>query len=210
MPDQNQAVSYACAALATKGDVVVENARARDLTVFLSKLDDIHAGYEVGNYGIRFYYKEPLVATDVTTEPHPGFKTDWQPLWVTMMTQAKGVSILHETVTQNRFQYVEALRSMGADINLFNPDVVNPDEIYNFNLADVVAGDYHAAKIAGPSLLHGGEFTVKDLRHGATLMIAGMIASGTTLIHDPVHHIDRGYEKFHEKLAAMGADIKQE
>lgn len=209
MPDQNQAVSYACAAIATKGDVIVENARARDLDVFLEKLADIHAGYEVGNYGIRFFYKEPLVATDVTTLPHPGFKTDWQPLWVTMMTQAKGASIVHETVQQSRFQYVEALKKMGADISLFNPDVIDPGEIYNFNLADANSEDFHAAKITGPTPLVGGEFTVRDLRHGATLVIAGMIASGTTILHDPEHHIDRGYEKFHEKLAQMGADIQQ-
>lgn len=210
MPDQNQAVSYACAALATKGDVVVESARAKDLEAFLQKLNEIHAGYEVGNYGIRFYYKEPLVATDVTTLPHPGFKTDWQPLWVTMMTQAKGTSIVHETVQQSRFQYVEALKQMGANISLFNPEVSHPDEVYNFNLRDVQSQDFHAAKIVGPTALRAGEFTVKDLRHGATLAIAGMIASGTTILHDPAHHIDRGYEKFTEKLAKMGADIRQE
>ncbi len=208
MPDQNQAVSYACAALATKGDVVVENARAKDLESFLEKLRDIRAGYEVGNYGIRFFYQEPLVATDVTTEPHPGFKTDWQPLWVTMMTQAKGTSIVHETVQQSRFQYVEALKEMGANITLFNPQVEVPEEIYNFNLADVRPEDFHAAKIIGPTPLHAGEFIVKDLRHGATLAIAGMIASGTTILHDPAHHIDRGYERFHEKLSQMGAKIK--
>lgn len=209
MPDQNQAVSYACAALATKGDVVVENAREKDLEAFLEKLHDIHAGFEVGNYGIRFFYKEPLVATDVTTEPYPGFKTDWQPLWVTMMTQALGTSIVHETVQQSRFQYVDALKAMGANISLFNPEVENPEELYNFNLADVRPEDYHAAKIVGPTALRGGEFTVKDLRHGATLVIAGMIAEGETILHDPAHHIDRGYEKLAEKLARMGAHISE-
>lgn len=209
MPDQNQAVSYACAALATKGDVVVENAHAKDLEAFLEKLDDIHAGYEVGHYGIRFFYKEPLLATHVTTEPHPGFKTDWQPLWVTMMTQARGTSVLHETVQQSRFQYVEALTSMGANIHLFNPDIKNPDKVYNFDIREDKKGDFHAASIVGPTALSGGEFTVKDLRHGATLMIAGMIASGTTILHDPDHHIDRGYEKLHEKLVRMGANITE-
>lgn len=210
MPDQNQAVSYACAALASKGDVVVENARANDLEAFLEKLKSIRAGYEIGNYGIRFFHKEPLVATDVTTEPHPGFKTDWQPLWVTLMTQALGTSIVHETVQQSRFQYVPALKQMGADITLFNPKVEDPEEIYNFNLADVHPEDFHAAKIVGPTALQGGEFTVKDLRHGATLMIAGILATGTTILHDPAHHIDRGYEKLHEKLSKMGAQIKLE
>lgn len=209
MPDQNQAVSYACAALATKGDVVVENAHARDLEAFLDKLHDIHGGYEVGQYGIRFFYKEPLLATHVTTEPHPGFKTDWQPLWVTMMTQARGTSVLHETVQQRRFQYVEALQTMGANIHLFNPDIKAPEKEYNFDLKEDTEGDFHAASIVGPTPLHGGEFTVKDLRHGATLMIAGMIASGKTILHDPDQHIDRGYEKLHEKLIAMGANIEE-
>lgn len=209
MPDQNQAVSYACAALATRGDVVVEHAKAHDLESFLQKLEEIHAGFEVGSYGIRFYYKEPLLATHVMTQPHPGFKTDWQPLWVTLMTQARGTSIVHETVQQNRFAYVEALKGMGANISLFNPHVASPEELYNFNLRDCKKDETHAAKIVGPTPLYGGEFEVKDLRHGATLMIAGMIASGKTILHDPRGHIDRGYEKLHEKLVIMGAEIKE-
>ncbi|PWU23963.1 UDP-N-acetylglucosamine 1-carboxyvinyltransferase [Candidatus Cerribacteria bacterium 'Amazon FNV 2010 28 9'] len=208
MPDQNQAVSYACAALATQGDVIVEGALSNSLESFLKKLDDIGAGYEVGNFGIRFFYKGELRATDVTTEPAPGFKTDWQPLWVTMMTQATGVSILHETVYESRFAYADALKEMGASIEFFNPSVNNPDEVYNFNLADEKLGAVHAARILGPSHLHGGEFTVKDLRHGATLMIAGLIAAGETILHDPEHQIDRGYEKLHEKLVKMGAKIE--
>ncbi len=210
MSDHNQVVSFACAALATKGDVIVENADSRDIEAFLDKLDAIGAGYEVGHYGIRFYYKGELKATDVTTEVHPGFKTDWQPLWVTMMTQAKGVSILHETVSENRFQYVESLNAMGAQIELFNPVVDNPDELYNFNLEVDKPGNRHAARITGPTPLHGGEFTVKDLRHGATLMIAGLIADGKTILHDGQEHIDRGYESLEEVFQALGATIRRQ
>lgn len=209
MPDQNQAVSYACAALATKGDVIVEDAISHSLEAFLEKLDEVGAGYEVGKYGIRFFYKGPMKACDVATAVHPGFKTDWQPLWVTMMTQAKGKSILHETVYESRFAYVDSLKAMGADIELFNPTVANPEEVYNFNLADAKPGTMHAARITGPCALHGGEFTVKDLRHGATLMIAGLVASGETVLHDPEGQIARGYEKLHEKLARMGGNIKE-
>lgn len=207
MSDQNQAVSFACAALATKGDVIVENARANDLDAFIQKIDEAGAGYEVGEYGIRFFYKQPLKATDVTTAIHPGFKTDWQPLWVTMMTQAEGESILHETIYEDRFAYVESLVAMGAKIELFNPSVENPDEVYNFNLNEQKPNSMHAAKIYGPQTLHGGEFTVKDLRHGATLMIAGMIAQGETILHDPSEHIQRGYENLDECLRTMGAQI---
>ncbi len=207
MPDHNQVITFACAALATKGDVVVENARKQDLESFLEKVTEIGGGYEVGNYGIRFYYKGALKGCEVTTAIHPGFKTDWQPLWVTMMTQAQGESILHETVHSNRFKYVSELKKMGATIELFNPEVSDPEKLYNFQLNHSATDDYHAARITGPSALVGGEFTVKDLRHGATLMVAGLIAEGTTVLHDPEHHIDRGYEWLDQQLVAMGAAI---
>lgn len=207
MPDQNQAVSFACAALATKGDIVVENARKRDLTAFLDKLDAIGAGYEGGAYGMRFFYTGELNATDVETQIHPGFKTDWQPLWVTLMTQARGVSVLHETVSQSRFGYTQALRAMGATIELFNPPVKDPEKVYNFNITDRSQSDMHAARITGPTPLRGGEFAVEDLRHGATLMTAGLVASGTTVIHDPLDHIGRGYEELDTQFRNMGAKI---
>lgn len=209
MPDQNQVISFACAALATKGDIIVENTRTQDLLAFLNKLDDIGGGYELGEYGIRFFYKQPLKATDLQTAPHPGFKTDWQPLWTTLITQATGKSIVHETVSQNRFNYTQALTEMGAEIELFNPPVDNPHQFYNFNPDDVTAADRHAIRITGPAKLKGGEFEVKDLRHGATLLIAGMIATGETILKDPENHIDRGYEKLDELFEAMGANIKR-
>jgi UDP-N-acetylglucosamine 1-carboxyvinyltransferase len=209
MPDQNQVVSFAVAALATKGDIVVENARVNELESFLEKLDAIGAGYEVGSYGIRFFYKEELHSTDVMTAIHPGFKTDWQPLWVTLMTQAQGTSIVHETISQSRFQYVPSLLEMGATIELFNPVVKNPEEVYNFNWADRKDTDLHAARIRGPSTLRGGTFDIVDLRHGATLMIAGMVAQGETVLHDPKKHIDRGYEGLDDQLNTMGAKIER-
>lgn len=209
MPDQNQVVSFACAALATKGDVIVENARASDLTAFLDKLNAAGAGIDIGPYGIRFFYQGAMQATDVTTAVHPGFKTDWQPLWVTLMTQAQGSSILHETVSQSRFAYTESLRTMGAQIELFNPEVSNPESVYNFNLQDKSGNEFHAARITGPTNLTGGEFTVKDLRHGATLMIAGLAAKGVTVLHDPDRHIDRGYEFLDTQFRAMGAQIER-
>ncbi|HSW89731.1 MAG TPA: UDP-N-acetylglucosamine 1-carboxyvinyltransferase [Patescibacteria group bacterium] len=207
MPDQNQVVSFAVAALATKGDIVVENANAADLHAFLQQLENTGAGYDIGDYGIRFFYKGQLKGTQVTTAIHPGFKTDWQPLWVALMTQAKGESTVHETIQQRRFQYVKSLREMGAEIEMFNPKVDNLDETYNFNVAEDSHTDFHAVKIIGPSKLAGGEFTVEDLRHGATLMIAGMAATGETTLHDPKDHIGRGYEKLDEQFNLMGAQI---
>ena len=208
MPDRNEAVSYACAAIASRGDIVLENARAQDLTAFLAKLDEIGAGYEIGDYGIRFYYKGELRATDVTTEIHPGFMTDWQPLFATLLCQCKGESVLHETVMQNRFQYVEDLRAMGAQIRYFNPEVNNPEETYNFNWQDHTEADRHAIAITGPTQFKGGEFTIHDLRAGATILLAAISASGQTILHN-IEQIERGYQKIDEKLILMGAKIER-
>ncbi|MDQ5950847.1 MAG: UDP-N-acetylglucosamine 1-carboxyvinyltransferase [Patescibacteria group bacterium] len=208
IPDRNEAVSYACGALVTKGDVIIENANPEHLSAFLRKLDDIGAGYEIGNYGIRFFYKGPLQATDVTTEIAPGFMTDWQPLFATLLTQCHGTSILHETIMQNRFQYVEALQNMGATIEKFNPEVADRNQTYNFNLEDDSPEYFHAIKITGPSALKSGKFHVHDLRHGATLILAALTAEGTSLIGG-IEHVDRGYEALAERLTSMGADIKR-
>ncbi len=209
LPDRNEAVSYACAAIATKGDVIIENARAQDLTVFLDKLEEIGAGYEVGSYGIRFFYKGSLRAADIVTEIHPGFMTDWQPLWATLLTQCEGTSIIHETIMAERFQYVDALLKMGAYIESFNPEVKNPDKFYNFDVKDDRPGTNHAIKVTGPTTLQAGEFEVVDLRHGATLITAAMIANGTSIITG-IEHVDRGYEKLDERLRSMGAKIVRE
>lgn len=209
MADQNEAVSYACAAIATKGDIIVENVTKDHLVAFLDALDKMGAGYEIGEYGIRFYYQAPLKAIDITTEIHPGFKTDWQPLMATVLTQCEGVSILHETIHPDRFQYVDALTQMGAQIELFNPPVTNPDSFYNFEPENNKPEYFHAIKVAGPTPLRGGQFKVKDLRHGATLVTAAMVATGQSVIED-IEHIDRGYESLDERLVSMGADIQRQ
>lgn len=208
MPDRNEAVSYACAAIATKGDVIIENAREQDLKAFLEKLEEIGAGYEVGQYGIRFYYHKPLIAADIVTEIEPGFMTDWQPLWATLATQCKGKSVIHETIMQNRFQYVTELVAMGAKIKKYNPDVAHPEKIYNFNLKDDRPEYFHAIEISGPTQLKAGEFTVYDLRHGATLILAAMVAQGTSTIHG-IELVDRGYEQLEKRLTSMGANIQR-
>lgn len=209
MPDQNQVVSFACAALASKGDIIIEDTNKNDLEAFIQALDQTGAGYEVGSYGMRFYYKDKLQPTDVTTAIHPGFKTDWQPLWVTAMTQAHGESTLHETVSQSRFGFTSSLEKMGAQFELYNPEVKNPEQVYNFNLEDRTDDDFHGLKIHGPIHLQGSEVTVHDLRHGATMLIAGIIASGESIIHDPDNHIDRGYESIEETFSSLGATIRR-
>lgn len=209
MPDRNEAVSYACAAIASKGDIIVENAREQDLIAFLEKLDEVGGGYEVGDYGIRFFYKGPLKATDVVTEIHPGFMTDWQPLWATLVSHAEGTSIIHETVMQSRFQYVDGLRKMGAQIETFTPEVdAHPEEFYNFNWEDRKDSDIRAIKITGPTQFHGGEFIVHDLRAGATMLLAAMSGTGQTILHN-IEQIERGYSQIDQKLVSMGAKIQR-
>lgn len=206
MPDRNEAVSYACAALVTRGDIIVENARPDHLEAFLDKLDEIQAGYEVGRYGIRFFYKGPLKAADVETQPHPGFMTDWQPLWTVLVTQAKGDSIIHETVFHNRFQHVEGLKQFGADIETYPIEVDDPEKVYNFNLdKDPISGK-HAIVVHGGKSFQPTEVDVYDLRSGATFTIAALAAKGKSVLKK-VELIDRGYESFAHRLQTMGADI---
>lgn len=208
MPDRNEAVSYACAALATQGDIIVENAREKHIEAFLDKLEEAHGGYEIGKFGIRFFYRGPLKAVDVVTKPHPGFMTDWQPLWAVLMTQAKGVATIHEAVHATRFQYVSDLVRMGAKIALYNPKVKNPAGFYNFNQADDRSEYRHAARIFGPTPLKGMELSVHDLRAGATLVLAALIAKGESTITG-IDHIDRGYENLDGRLIDLGATIKR-
>ncbi len=208
MPDRNEVVSYACAALATRGDVIVENARAEDLAAFLAKLTDIGAGYELGDFGIRFYYFDTLHATDITTAIHPGFMTDWQPLMATLLTQCTGISTIHETVMQSRFQYVAPLQAMGGQLEIFQPEVTDRDHIYNFNLEDDQADACHAVRITGPATFTGGDFKVPDLRAGATLILAGLTSQAQISLTN-VELIDRGYERLDDKLRQLGAKIER-
>jgi len=134
IPDRNVAVTYACAAVISKGDVIIENARHQDLTAFLEKLDEAGGGYEIGSWGIRFFWKGPLRATDVETKPEPGFMTDWHAIWAVLMCTAEGTSIIHETIFPSRFEhYVKILKVMGATFETFDPQVENPEKVYNFN-----------------------------------------------------------------------------
>jgi UDP-N-acetylglucosamine 1-carboxyvinyltransferase len=208
MPDRNEAVSYAVAAIATKGDIVVENAREKDLKTFLQILSKAGGKYELLEYGIRFWYEKPLKATSIKTEPEPGFMTDWQPLWSILMTQASGTSEIIEAVHFNRFQYIDQLKNMGADIKLFNPQIDNSEDYYEFDSHVQGNGEYHGVKITGPTHLQAVKLDVPDLRAGATFVIAALIAPGITAL-DNIYHIDRGYELLDERLRQLGADIKR-
>lgn len=210
MKDRIEVGTLACMALATKGDVFIKGADPGVIKIFLEKIETAGGGIEINPQGIRFFYKGGLKAVDVLTEPYPGFMTDWQPLWTTFATQTEGESVLHETIYENRFGHVPYLQRMGAEIELFNPSVENPEAVYNFNIEDDSPENKHAIRVFGPAKLRGIEVEINDIRFGATMLFAGMIAEGTTLIIDPKDQIKRGYEKLPERLQELGAQIKIE
>lgn len=205
-PDRNEIVTFAIAAIITKGDIFIQNVKVPDLKEFLEKIEEAGGGYEEKNGGIRFFYKAPLRPTDITTSIYPGFMTDWQSPWAVLMTQAQGVSTIHETVFENKLGYGNELKKMGAQITFFNPEVKNKEEVYNFNLADDSPEYYHAIRISGPTHLHNAVVKMLDIRAGATLVLAALAAKGTTTISD-VEKLDRGYEDFEKRLESLGANI---
>lgn len=202
IPDRNQAASFAVAALVTKGDVFVENAIQDDLITFLNTIRRVGGNFEIKDNGIRFFYTGHFNPIAVETNVHPGFMTDWQQPLVILLTQANGISIVHETVYEKRFGYVSELKKMGAEIELYN--------ICLGSLSCRFANKeyYHSAVIKGPSSLKGEEIVVPDLRAGMSYLIAGLIAEGDTLING-VRYIDRGYDNIDIKLKNLGAEIKR-
>ncbi len=205
-PDRNEIVTFAIAAIVTGGDVVVEGAVKEGLEDFLEKLKEANGGYEIKEKGIRFFHRGSLKATDITTSIYPGFMTDWQAPWAVLMTKAKGVSTIHETVFENKMSYIWELKKMGADIKSFKPKVTNPEKFYNFNLRDDKPEYIHAIKIKGPAELHNAVVNSIDIRAGATVVIAALCATGKTTIFG-VEKLDRGYEKFEQRLKKLGASV---
>lgn len=199
--DRNEAASWAAAALVTRGDIFVAGARQSELMTFLNVFRKVGGGFDIDEDGIRFFHPGgELKPVTIETDVHPGFMTDWQQPLVVVLTQAQGISVVHETVYENRFGFTEALNEMGANI------VVHPR-----GLADtprrVARRDFEqAAVITGPTPLHGADITVPDLRGGFSHVIAALSAEGTSTVRN-VDLIRRGYEHFFDKLAGLGADF---
>ncbi|MDP3997993.1 MAG: UDP-N-acetylglucosamine 1-carboxyvinyltransferase [bacterium] len=208
MPDRNEAVTFAVAALATGGDVFLKNAQADVLKPFLRKVKEAGGEFKEIDTGLRFFPNGKPHPTNITTSAYPGFMTDWQAPWALFMTQADGESLIHETIYENRFQYTEELKKMGAKIILFNPKISNPKKYYNFNWEDNRPDYFHAAQILGPTKLHNAVLQISDLRAGATLVLAALTASGKSYLTG-VEHLDRGYENFEKRLRSLGAKIKR-
>jgi len=202
IPDRLEAASLACAAIASKGSVTVKDARQCDMISFLNAVRLIGADYEILDDGIKFFYKGKLKPIIIETKVHPGFMTDWQPPFLILLTQAKGVSIIHETVYENRFGYVAELKKMGADIELYNTCLGGTVcRFANTNYS-------HSAVIKGPSLLKARNITVPDIRAGFSYLVAAILAKGESVV-DGAHYIDRGYENIDEKLRKLGVNIKR-
>ena len=199
--DRNEAASWAAAALATGGDIFVGGAKQQEMTTFLNVFRKIGGAFEIEDEGIRFKHPggqlQPVV---IETDVHPGFMTDWQQPLVVALTQATGLSIVHETVYENRFGFTEALVQMGAQIQIYRECLGgNPCRFGQRNF-------YHSAVISGPTKLHGADIRVPDLRGGFSHIVAALAAEGTSNVTN-VQLISRGYEHFLDKLKALGADF---
>ncbi|MEY3846524.1 MAG: hypothetical protein RJA66_791 [Actinomycetota bacterium] len=199
--DRNEAASWACAALATNGNIFVGGARQQDMTTFLNVYRKVGGAFEIEDDGIRFWHPggdlKPVV---LETDVHPGFMTDWQQPLVVALTQAKGLSIIHETVYENRFGFTDALVQMGAQIQIYKECLGGTACRFgqrNFN---------HSAVISGPTPLHAADIRVPDLRGGFSHMVAALAATGTSNVTN-VQLISRGYEHFLQKLTDLGADF---
>jgi len=209
MPDRNEEVTFAVAAIASTGDITVHNSRRQYLGTFLDCLRKCGAGYEeVDGETTRYFYKGSVRAVDVQTTIYPGFMTDWQAPWALLMTQANGESVVHETVFENRFTYVEELKKMGARISYFDPDIKEPEKFYNFNWNDRPVDTHQAIRITGPTNLHNAVLSINDLRAGATLLLASIIGSGKSYLYG-IEQIDRGYEHIEKRLTGLGAHIER-
>ncbi|MDU5962274.1 MAG: UDP-N-acetylglucosamine 1-carboxyvinyltransferase [Dermabacter sp.] len=204
IPDRIEAASWACAALVTHGDVFVRGAEQKAMGTFLNVLRKIGAGVDIHDDGIRFYDTgKGLSSAAIETDVHPGFMTDWQQPLVVLLTQANGISIVHETVYENRLGFTSALNDMGAQIQVYRECLGGSRCRFgqrNYN---------HSAVVNGPRPLEGAEITVPDLRGGFSYLIAALGADGVSQIHG-IDLIDRGYESFRDKLTKLGADFWEE
>ena len=205
--DRNEAVTFACAALATKGWVNILRLDPKLISTFLNTIENMGAEIIRGQDEVTVRWIQPLKSCHIETEPEPGFMTDWQALFSVLLTQAVGVSSITERVFPYRFHHVAPLRAMGAKIVLYNPLVDNPDQYYFFNSESDQPDYFHAAKIYGPSQLKPANFDVNDLRSGACLTLAALTANGISTIRG-VESIERGYENLAQRLCYLGADIK--
>lgn len=201
MPDRTEAASFAMLALASGGKIFVEGARHDHLISFLNAVREVGGLFSVRHNGIEFWADQPLKGgLHIETDVHPGFMTDWQQPFVVMLTQAEGSSIVHETVYEHRFGYVDALNSMGAQICTFHQCLGSRHCRFSDHAHP------HSAIIRGKTPLHGSHITIPDLRAGFSYLMAALLAEGESVISG-LDFLDRSHERVVCKLQGLGADI---
>ncbi|WP_433754344.1 UDP-N-acetylglucosamine 1-carboxyvinyltransferase [Paenibacillus amylolyticus] len=184
IPDRVEAGTYMAAAAISGGDVYIEGAISDHLGSVIAKLEEMGVTIQPDENGVRVIADRPLKAVDVKTLPYPGFPTDMQSQMMALLLASEGTSVVTETVFENRFMHVDEFQLMNAEIKV----------------------EGRSSIITGSAKLKGAKVTATDLRAGAALIIAGLVAEGTTEVGG-VHHIDRGYVHLAEKLNGLGADI---
>ena len=186
LPDRIETGSFLVAALMTRGDVTVTHAAPHTLDIVLDKLREAGATVQTGEDWIRVFIDKRPKAVSVRTVPHPGFPTDMQAQFMAMDTIAEGTGRITETIFENRFMHVPELQRLGANITV----------------------DGHTAVVTGVQELSGANVMATDLRASASLVIAGLVAKGETIV-DRIYHLDRGYDHMEVKLAGLGAQIER-
>ncbi|MCP6718491.1 MAG: UDP-N-acetylglucosamine 1-carboxyvinyltransferase [Patescibacteria group bacterium] len=187
-PDLIEAGTFFLAFVLTGGQGLIKKVDPKALTFFLEKMKEIGANFELRGNEIHIKRSENFKPAKIQSLPHPGFPTDLQPQATVLLTQAQGKSLIHDPLYENRFGHLSELKLMGADIEITDP---------------------HRALVFGKTKLTANDISATDIRAGATLILAALIADGTSRIQN-VHHIERGYERFEEKLRNLGADIQIE
>ena len=185
MPDRIETGTFLCLAVATKGNLILENTNAEHITPVITKLQEADCKIEIEKNKIKINSNKKIKALDIKTMPYPGFPTDMQSVFSAMLTTAKGTSIIVENIFENRFKYTQELNKMGAKITV----------------------EGKSAIIRGVRKLYGANVKATDLRGGAALVLAGLSAKGVTKVDD-IEYILRGYENFDKKLRNINADIQ--
>jgi len=187
IPDRIEAGTFLIAGALTKGSIILTNTKPKDLTTVIERLR--YSGVKIiklNSHSLQVTGPDKLKPQDITTSPYPGFPTDMQAQFSVLMTQAQGTSIISETIFDRRFAHINELLRMGANIEISSDKAI----------------------IKGKTFLSGAEITATDLRASASLVLAGLIAKGKTIINE-AHHLDRGYEKLEEKLKSLGIRIER-
>ncbi len=187
VPDHVEAATFFLAAASTRGEVKIEDFLVSDLDFFFAKMKRMGVPFEREEDSVVVGYSKDFRPIELQALPWPGFPTDILPIAVPLLTQAEGKSLLHDPLYENRLNYVQELRKMGADIEVVDP---------------------HRALVFGKTPLSGIEISSWDIRAGASLVVAALMAEGESKINN-IYQIDRGYEDFDKKLRQLGADIKR-